>query len=86
MADKSAQGAKERKETESRAEFFREKVGEGVDPHQLFAGLVGNIALGSELAPSLAGDMMAEIRALVDAYNEIDRERIRKLIEGVDDE
>lgn len=69
-----------------RADFFRQKVSEGVDHHQLFAGLVGNIALGSELAPSLAGDMMAEIRALVDAYNEIDRERIRKLIEGVDDE
>lgn len=69
---------------ESRADFYRRKVAEGVDHRRLFAGLVGSIALGSEYAPSLAVDKMTEIRELVAAYDEIEDKYVRSLL-GEDD-
>ncbi|SET42324.1 hypothetical protein SAMN05216389_11116 [Oceanobacillus limi] len=65
---------------EAKAEYFREKVAEGLPADKLFAGLVGNIAEGRD---GLADFHMAELRALVSAYNEIESERLAKLFEEV---
>lgn len=62
----------------NKADFFREKVGDGVDPHRLFAGLVGNLSDGTLVNGFMTEEQTKELQQLVRAYREVGIELFRK--------